>query len=70
MVLIDIQVNNVIVAAAHGEITILTLSVQPRAKYRHIPAHLIHGIKKVVVFDIDLHHGMAWKTSSRLTVTY
>jgi len=50
-------VNNVAVAAAHGE-----SSRVPHQRIHHINhicvAHLQHKVRKVVIFDIDLHHGI------------
>ena len=47
-------VNNVVVAAAHGKYQVIFFSV---CFSNVLPAHLKHKIKKVVIFDIDLHHG-------------
>ena len=50
-------VNNVAVAAAHGE-----SNPAPHQCLHHIyhicVAHLQHKVRKVVIFDIDLHHGI------------
>ena len=49
-------VNNVAVGAAHGE----TCSLIRRRTLFHLRfflAHLKHGVSRVVVLDIDLHHG-------------
>ena len=46
-------VNNVAIAAAHG----LPFFDFLYSSLTFPLAHLKHGIKKVVIFDIDLHHG-------------
>jgi histone deacetylase HOS3 len=48
-------VNNVAIAAAHGMPFIESASVLPDCSYSS--AHLQHGVKRVIIFDIDLHHG-------------
>ncbi|KAI0927007.1 hypothetical protein AcW1_007629 [Taiwanofungus camphoratus] len=48
-------VNNVGVAAAHGEASSIVFIHWRRANITS--AHLQHGINRVVVLDIDLHHG-------------
>ena len=49
-------VNNVAVAAAHGECHLLGILTWSRPV---VPlAHLQHGVQRIVIFDIDLHHGM------------
>lgn len=45
-------VNNVAIAAAHGMYSLEQLS----SPYT-LPAHLQHKVKRVIIFDIDLHHG-------------
>ena len=52
-------VNNVAVAAAHGESHLYHL---PPGTHRAFEAHLKHKVQKIVIFDIDLHHGIAFVT--------
>lgn len=49
-------VNNVAVAAAHGELVFHRCSEHQLISLS-LPAHLRHGIERVVILDIDLHHG-------------
>lgn len=51
-------INNVAVAAAHGEPNPVAPYRRLRYIHRICVAHLQHKIRKVVIFDIDLHHGM------------
>lgn len=45
-------INNVAVGAAHG------MSHLQRRSLSHVfPAHLNRGIQRIVILDIDLHHG-------------
>lgn len=49
--------NNVAVGAAHGT---YSLSDYYRRTQHHLcnnTAHLKHNINRVIIFDIDLHHG-------------
>lgn len=47
--------NNVAVAAAHGKFT--WFQFMSYILDLELLAHIKHGIKRVVIFDIDLHHG-------------
>ena len=53
--------NNVAIGAAHGDFfSVNAFSEGGRLLTIHrLIAHLQHGIKRIVIFDIDLHHGQS-----------
>ena len=46
--------NNVAIGAAHGDFFCVNIFFEINNR---LTAHLQHGIKRIVIFDIDLHHG-------------
>ncbi len=52
--------NNVVVAAAHGKPRVDSFYIHSH----DYAAHLKHNINRVVIFDIDLHHGQLVRVSS------
>lgn len=57
-------VNNVAIAAAHGKFGPDSIMTDITEHFLSTTAHLQHGIQRVVILDIDLHHGEAFRTAA------
>jgi histone deacetylase HOS3 len=51
--------NNVAIGAAHGDFFLCKRFFFLTEINDRLIAHLQHGIKRIVIFDIDLHHGLS-----------
>ena len=63
-------VNNVAVAAAHSKHPYLTAAVVFMRVWLLTCeiGHLLHNVKKVVIFDIDLHHGTSFYVPVHMSI--